>query len=143
MRASENVQLSRVDSIAHRMTSQRRAVLNVLQETLDHPTADEIFHRVRHNMSRVSLATVYRNLDVLVAQNLVKLIESPGYARRYDIVTEHHYHIRCVECGMVDDVELSRLPDFSALVTRSGSFEVLSTRLEFEGRCGLCCEKQN
>ncbi len=143
MSARENGHSVKEVGAAHRMTSQRRAVLNVLQETLDHPTADDVYHRVRNKLSRVSLATVYRNLDVLVAQNLVKLIESPGHPRRYDIVTEQHYHIRCVECGVVEDVQVSRLPDLGALVSQSGSFEVLTTRLEFDGRCGSCCEKQD
>jgi len=143
MSASQNGHLSGNAGAGHRMTSQRRAVLNVLQETLDHPTADDVYHRVRRGMPRVSLATVYRNLDVLVAQNLVKLVESPGHPRRYDIVTEQHYHIRCVECGVVEDVQVDRLPDLSALVSQSGSFKVLATRLEFEGRCGSCCERQN
>ncbi|MCB2212209.1 transcriptional repressor [bacterium] len=126
------------DTTPHRMTSQRRAVLEVLHDTLDHPTADEVYLRVRDKLPRVSLATVYRNLDVLAELGQVRVIEFPGRPRRYDAMTDLHYHIVCVECGKVVDVHLSQLPDLGAMVARTGAYEVLATRLEFEGRCSEC-----
>ncbi len=126
------------EATPHRMTSQRRAVLEVLNDTLDHPTADEVYLRVRDKLPRVSLATVYRNLDVLAELGQVKVIEFPGRPRRYDAMTDPHYHIVCVECGKVEDVHLSQLPDLGAMVAKTGAYEVLAARLEFEGRCSEC-----
>ncbi|MBS1262668.1 MAG: Peroxide-responsive repressor PerR [Calditrichaeota bacterium] len=120
------------------MTAQRKAVLDVLHRWHDHPTADEVFLRVRKLLPKVSLATVYRNLDVLAEQDEIQVIEFPGQPRRYDAVTRPHYHIVCVECGRVEDIHLDRVPDLGALVQRTGAYEVLATRLEFEGRCSRC-----
>lgn len=124
--------------VAQRMTAQRQAVFDVLQSCLDHPTADEVFVRVREALPRVSLATVYRNLDVLAEQGLVNVIEFPGRPRRYDAITEKHYHIVCVKCNSVQDVHLDQLPDLGRMVARTGAFQVLATRLEFEGICESC-----
>ena len=93
---------------------------------------------VRPLLPRISLGTVYRNLDVLTRQGLVRVIEFPGRPRRYDVVTESHYHIVCVRCGNVEDIHLDALPNLGRMVQRSGSFRVLATRLEFEGVCSRC-----
>ncbi len=127
--------------LQHRMTSQRAAVMDILKAKLDHPTADDVFHRVRKRMPRVSLATVYRNLDVLAEMGQVIVLECPNHPRRYDVTTEPHYHIRCVECGNVEDVRLVNMPDLAAMVMRECGHEVLSTRLEFDGFCFDCKTK--
>jgi Fe2+ or Zn2+ uptake regulation protein len=66
------------------------------------------------------------------------VIEVSGEPRRYDGDMSSHYHIRCVKCGRIEDVELDRVPDLGSVAFRSGDFRMLSMRLEFEGICRSC-----
>ncbi|MFH0882336.1 MAG: transcriptional repressor, partial [bacterium] len=114
------------------------ALLDELKATRKHPTADELFHTLRHRLPRISLATVYRNLDRLVEDGLIRVLDIPGQPRRYDGDLTSHYHVRCVNCGRVDDVMLDRVPDLGKLACRSGNYRILGMRIEFEGLCEKC-----
>lgn len=100
-----------------------------------HPTAEEIYHAVREKLPRISLGTVYRNLDVLSASGLAQKIEMCGCQRRFDGRVDQHYHIRCVRCGKVDD--LTDKPVIKMKIN-STCYEVLGHRLEFVGLCLSC-----
>jgi len=126
----------------HRMTKQRLTLLNELKSVKDHPTADELFQRVRETLPRISLATVYRNLELLSEQGLIKTIEMPGMPRRYDGDVYPHYHLRCVECNRVVDIDSRVVPDISSVIRQTGHYEILAMRLEFDGICEECRKKQ-
>jgi len=85
------------------MTKQRRVILDELRKLKSHPSADELYRRVRRFLPRISLGTVYRNLEVLSQQGVVQKVELGGPQRRYDGDATTHYHVRCVECGRVED----------------------------------------
>src|SRR5918993_1264911 len=118
-----------------RYTDQRAAVYRFLINTDVHPTADDVFTTVRHDIPDISLATVYKSLETLVGCGLaVKLTYGDGSAR-YDGRTDPHPHARCLGCGAVLDVP-GRL-DASAL-ERLGpvhGFAVEGYRLELVGYC--------
>jgi len=123
------------------MTKQRRAILDELRRERHHPTASELYSRLRNRLPRISLGTVYRNLAVLSREGVVRRIESPGEETRFDGSDEEHDHIRCVSCGRVDDVlgtpaalDEGRLPELAG-------YEVLGHRLEFFGVCPECRDK--
>ena len=82
-----------------RMTPQRRVILELLTAQRWHPTADELFHAVRRRLPRISLATVYRNLDLLAQTGHVLRLDPPEGPRRFDGFTEGHTHARCSRCG--------------------------------------------
>lgn len=126
-----------------RMTRQRMALLERLRESHDHPTADELFRRLQPDLPKLSLATVYRNLDRLADEGHIRVINVPGEPRRFDGDLSSHYHVRCVECGKISDVELDRIPDLGAAAYRTGSFKILSMKLEFEGVCDDCLRKKS
>lgn len=121
-----------------RMTRQRAVLLEVLRESQAHPTADELHTKVREKLPNVSLATVYRNLELLTNQGEIRTIELPGMPRRYDGDTYPHYHLHCVECGRIVDIDHRVLPDMGTLLKMTGRFEVLRMRLELEGICEDC-----
>jgi Fur family peroxide stress response transcriptional regulator len=121
-----------------RFTEQRAAVFRFLTGTDSHPSADEVFLAVRHELPGISLATVYKSLETLVGCGLaVKLTYSDGSAR-YDGRTDPHHHARCLSCGRVVDVPGHLADgDFEELRDRAHGFIVTGYRLEL---CGFCPE---
>jgi Fur family ferric uptake transcriptional regulator len=127
------------DECRRRMTAQRRIILRELQRMArKHPTAEEIFLRVRKVLPRISLGTVYRNIDVLHRCGQALKVEPGSPQMRFDGRVDDHYHIRCVRCGMVDDLELPACPDIRKAVKDDMGFEILGHRLEFVGLCPKC-----
>ena len=125
------------------MTRQRRAILETLAGCGDHPTADEVYRLVRRRMPRMSLGTVYRNLEVLSERGLIQRLEVGGARRRFDGETGEHYHVRCVECNRVDDVSVEEAPFVRGAVRGAGGYEILGHRLEFVGLCHKCLERRS
>jgi Fur family ferric uptake transcriptional regulator len=127
------------------MTPQRRVILDLLREKRWHPTAVELFRAVRRRLPRVSLGTVYRNLDLLSQAGKIGRVDPPEGPRRFDGFMERHTHARCVSCGNVEDLEYSgpgwtevlRVVTGGSETTESG-FRLTGHRIEFEGTCARC-----
>ena len=102
----------------YRMTHQRQVILEETNKDQTHPTADEIYERVRKKLPRISMGTVYRNLEILSSCGIIHRLE-PGLPQmRFDCNTRDHYHITCVQCGKIEDAPigtsdnaLENLPD--------------------------------
>jgi Fur family ferric uptake transcriptional regulator len=125
------------------MTEQRKIVLSAVRKIRRHPTVDEVYTHVRRRLPRISLATVYRNLELLAAQGLIRQVDFARPQQRYDHRLHDHYHIRCVQCGRVDDVPID---PFSALEYDAkccGDYRVLGHRLEFYGVCPTCQKRKD
>jgi Fe2+ or Zn2+ uptake regulation protein len=124
-----------------RFTRQRAAVYDFLCSTTSHPTAEQVFAAVREVVPHISLATVYKALDALVATTLAtKLADGTGKTR-YDGQSQPHYHLRCLKTGQIRDLPLpydphlvARLaPDLIEELGRQG-FQVIGHRLELVGQ---------
>jgi Fe2+ or Zn2+ uptake regulation protein len=123
-----------------RCTRQRAAVFACLQAAESHPTAEQVFASVRGRMPHISLATVYKALEALVESGLAtKLVAANGSAR-YDARSDHHYHLRCLRSGAVEDVPTEFDPDLIAKIDpglgpklASKGFHVTGYRLELVG----------
>lgn len=120
-----------------RMTKQRMIIMDELRKTRRHPTADELYVSVRARLPRISLGTVYRNLDTFAASGDILKLESAGSTRRFDAFTEPHQHIRCTMCGCMADVESSFTPSSLQSVSVPG-FAVTAVRIDFDGICDAC-----
>jgi Fur family ferric uptake transcriptional regulator len=123
-----------------RMTPQRKVILEELCKVCTHPGADEIYRIVRRYLPRISLGTVYRNLEVLVDQGKIQKIESAGAMKRYDGNPEPHYHIRCVVCGKLDDAAIDTIREIDQAITAENDYVILGHRLEFRGVCPDCAQ---
>lgn len=120
-----------------RMTRQRKVILDELRKVTSHPTADEIYEMVRPILPRISLGTVYRNLDLLAETGEILRLEHAGAQKRFDGNTMPHQHVRCIKCGRVGDVMSPlEVPAFSQLDVPG--FTVTAARVEFEGVCDGC-----
>ncbi|AEB09989.1 Fur family transcriptional regulator [Desulfobacca acetoxidans] len=125
-----------------RPSLQRRIILEELQKQKNHPSVQEIFTKVKLRLPKISLATVYRNLEQLAASGLIHKLEPATGERRFDSELHEHYHIRCVQCGKIADAPLPALPDLDRSCSELSNFTILGHRLEFLGICPQCREQQ-
>jgi Fur family ferric uptake transcriptional regulator len=123
-----------------RITKQRQLILEELKKVVTHPTADELYRMVRERMPRVSLGTVYRNLETLSGRGVILKLELAGTQRRYDATTANHYHIRCNKCGCVEDLPMKVFDNLEGEARRATAFAITGHRLEFEGVCPKCAK---
>lgn len=129
-----------------RMTRQRKIILEEVQNGMAHLTADEVYERVRKSLPKISMGTVYRNLDVLATAGLIKKLE-PHYSQmRFDGNLGEHYHIVCTRCGTISDADIEpsdntieKLENALGNLTRYGIF---GHKLEFLGLCPKCLEQE-
>ena len=121
-----------------RNTRQRRVILEELQRLDSHPGAAELYEIVRRRLPKISLGTVYRNLDLLVRNGVIRKLDYGGGESRFDADLSEHCHVRCVRCGRIDDVDevLGKWPG-AACKTLHG-YRILGHRLEFSGICPAC-----
>lgn len=127
----------------HRMTRQRRLILETLQRVKSHPTADELYSMVRRKCPHLSLGTVYRNLDVLNRCGLALKLDRVGMQARFDGDTSEHWHVRCRECGRVDDVFQRPVQVEQETVRNETGYRILGYSLEYEGICPRCQEEMS
>lgn len=124
-----------------RYTLQRGAVLAYLETVESHPTAEEVYQAVRRGLPNISLATVYKALEALVAARLASKLTNGDGSARYDCRGDSHYHLRDVATGEVRDLStpfdpalLEKLdPQLADRLAQDG-FEVTGYRLEVLGR---------
>lgn len=127
-----------------RHSEPRRILLEELQGRPDHPTAAELHESIRHRLPRVSLGTVYRNLELFERQGLLRKLVQPGGRARYDAELHPHAHIRCVECGRIADAPEAPAPaekSGAQLPTDLEGFRILGARLEYFGLCPACRQR--
>jgi len=124
-----------------RLTPQRKIILEVLRGTRSHPTADEVYDMVRERLPNVSLGTIYRNLDFLHSQGIIRKLDKLGSQMRFDACIDPHLHVCCIECGKVGD-----LPADAASVSlrrdagmdTQCAFRITGHWLELYGICADC-----
>jgi Fur family transcriptional regulator, peroxide stress response regulator len=130
----------------YRMTHQRQVILEEVVKDPGHPTADEIYERVRKKLPRISMGTVYRNLDILVSSGFISRIQ-PGLPQmRFDGKTREHYHVTCLRCGKIENAPIEPFGDtlntLELALGRLTKFGIFGHKLEFMGLCKECMEKE-
>lgn len=88
-----------------RATPQLAAIYEVLRAAHDHPTADQVFRRVRSRLPRLSLGTVYRNLEKLREQGRLRVVRLASGEAHYDAMVAPHDHFICEGCHAVLDLD--------------------------------------
>lgn len=121
-----------------RLTPQRLAILKVLVSNDTHPSAEQVFERVRQDFPTTSLATVYKTLAVLKETGQVTELGFCDDANRYDLATEPHAHLVCVSCKTILDPEVDSISQVSQQVAAKYGFKLLNQRMDFFGICPRC-----
>lgn len=128
-----------MDSLPNmRLTTQRQIILEELASVTSHPTANEVYDMVRRKLPRIGLGTVYRNLELMAESGIILKLEVGGTQKRFDATTDPHYHIRCMSCGKVDDINVSVQHEINMRAAEVSSYSILSHHIEFTGICKDC-----
>jgi Fur family transcriptional regulator, peroxide stress response regulator len=122
------------------MSRQKELIYNLVSSTVSHPTADWVYQNARRKMPRISLGTVYRNLNTLAREGRILAIANSRDPVRYDANTTHHSHLKCIGCGLMLDVLQTDI-DFVPRSPKTRQFQVLEYRVEFLCLCPDCREK--
>ena len=127
------------------VTEQRRAIFAVLAASREHPSAEQIHRAVRGRLPRLSLATVYKNLEALRAIGAVSDVNSLHEHGRYEAALpgtaagrRPHHHLVCIRCRKVLDLHDQRLDAFRPTAHDVQGFEVRAVRVQVEGLCPHC-----
>jgi Fur family transcriptional regulator, ferric uptake regulator len=121
-----------------RNTRQRQLILDELKKLTTHPTAATLHRIVSRRLPKISLGTVYRNLDLLARTGVIQKLESGGEEARFDGNLTPHCHIRCVKCGRLDDIPPQSLDPLGGVKNDFNGYCVLGHRIEFFGVCPQC-----
>ena len=121
-----------------RMTRQRRVILEELRKVKTHPSADEVYEMVRKRLPRISLGTVYRNLEILSESGEIKKLEPGSSLKRFDGNPSEHFHIRCIRCSRIADMPMASDFEIDLADMTPTEYEILGHRLEFFGLCPHC-----
>ncbi|KAB2954536.1 transcriptional repressor [Heliorestis acidaminivorans] len=121
-----------------RLTKQKSLILDLILGTKCHPTADWVYQEARQHIPDISLGTVYRNLNALANQGLIREMNYAGSSSRYDGDVSQHYHFTCQSCGNVFDLPLEAFTMIDNLVEEQEGHSVEAHRLEFYGTCKTC-----
>ena len=124
--------------MTQRNTIQRTLVLDAVRQLHNHATAEEIFQSVVKLHPSVSRATVYRNLSRLVDDGEIRRLEIPNEPDRFDHLCHQHYHVKCVKCQRIFDVDMEYLGEIDSKIKDSHGFDIVGHDLVFWGICPEC-----
>jgi Fur family ferric uptake transcriptional regulator len=119
------------------MTRQRRTILEELRKVDTHPGADDVYEMVRRQLPKISLATVYRNLEQMAKEGLIMKLDG-GSQKRYDGNPEVHYHFRCLGCEAMIDLPFEPSAEIQKMIASLSNFEITDYKLDFTGLCPKC-----
>ena len=126
------------DAPRRHRSRQRDRIRSWIRQTDAHPTAAEIHEALRPEMSALSLGTVYRNLEVLVAEGEVDEVPSAVGAMRYDGNVEPHHHFNCEGCGRILDVDMPVPRGLTRRLAEQRGLRSNRVRISFFGLCTSC-----
>lgn len=129
-----------LEQAGSRYTRQRAAVFKFLRSVHTHPTAEDVYTCVRRSIPSISLATVYKCLEALVACRMASKLSPGDGPSRYDCRTDNHYHFRCLNTHQIRDLDLAHDPNLLQKLDpqlmdnlRKQGFHVTDYRLELVG----------
>lgn len=124
-----------------KVTPQRLAIYNVLCNTKAHPTAEMIFNKLQPYYPTMSLATIYKTIDILKEIGLIQIINVGEDSLRYDAIVEQHPHIRCTVCNKVEDIMGFDFTPAVKKVSDTTSYDLSGQQFYFYGVCPECQAK--
>ena len=121
-----------------RHTIQKDLVLQAVRTMKRHVTAEEVYEFVKEQHPNIGKGTVYRNLGVLAEEGSIRRVEIPDGPDCFDFTLPEHYHIRCVKCGRVFDVDMEAPSDLMGQVRDTHGMKFLEYDILFKGICADC-----
>ena len=119
------------------MTKHGKMIADVVLASHDHPTAEQIYNRIRQSGGQISMATVYNNLKVLVAEGVLRKLTLDGSPDRFD-KPSYHNHLICECCGKLTDI---RLRDLTDVIEQETGKHITSYDIRVSYLCDACKQK--
>ena len=117
-----------------RMTSQRQIIIQVIEESDDHPDVDQLYLRSVELDNTISIATVYRTVKLLEEAGLIERLEFGDGRSRYEEAGEHHEHLVDIETGEVHEFYNEELETLKAEIARQMGYDLIDHKLELYGK---------
>jgi Fur family transcriptional regulator, peroxide stress response regulator len=124
----------------HRATSQRIVVYEALWKAGSHPNVSDIHKYASKTDPTISLATVYKNLQLFSEIGLVREMGFRDGSTRYDPDVDFHINLICIKCGSIEDFDCISIDDIAPNLNQRAGFKVLSHNFEVRGFCSRCRE---
>ena len=121
-----------------KITHHRLAILKYLDKHHNHPTADEIYSKLKTKNPSLSKTTVYNSLDILQKNGLIKMLTICGSEYRYDFKEGMHHHFLCNNCGKIIDIDIA-CPNIEKVAQYGHVIE--EVHRYFKGICKNCIDK--
>jgi Fur family peroxide stress response transcriptional regulator len=122
----------------YKATTQRIAICRFVLHSRDHPSAQRIYSEVKKVHPTVSLATVYKTLQILTEQGLIQELGLPESQARFDSYVEPHINLVCLQCGRIQDFDDSAAREMVERVTAKAEFMRTGQRIDIYGMCKTC-----
>lgn len=121
-----------------KVTPQRLAIYEVLKTCNMHPTAEGIYNIISADYPTMSLATVYKTLDLLKEANIIQELNICGNTSRYDVNPKPHPHIVCTKCGKIQNLDVNLSKNLLNKARRTSGYNIDNYQLYFFGVCPYC-----
>ena len=125
----------------YKATTQRIAICRFALHSRDHPTARRIYSEVRKVHPTVSLATVYKTLQILTKHGLIQELDFPQSQARFDSYVGPHINFVCLQCGNIQDLDDDAARGIVERMTAKTEFKRTGQRLDIYGICKICRNK--
>ena len=125
-----------------KVTPQRLAVYDALQNTTEHPNAEMLYNMLLPRYPAMSLATVYKTMEIFDQIGLAQVLNIGEDSYRYDARMENHPDVRCNTCGRVDDIMEFEDEAIMSQVAKLSDYKLTGRQLYFYGECPKCQEKK-
>lgn len=126
----------------YKSSKQRDLILNYLKNMNGHVSAEQIFQDLNSDGTKISLATVYRNLNILCDMHEIKKIAHPIDGYQYDKTCKPHYHLHCTRCDRILDLDIPYNENYNKEMSELTGLPISTHDMMVEGICKDCLEKQ-
>jgi Fur family peroxide stress response transcriptional regulator len=141
MNRSQKSDTSIIDTLrkkGYKATAQRIAICRFVLNSREHPNAQKIYAEVKKIHPTVSLATVYKTLQILTEQGLIQELNLSGSKARFDSYVKPHVNLVCLQCGKIQDIDDNAAREMVERVTTKAEFTRTGQRIDIYGICKAC-----
>ncbi len=121
---------------------QREAILTYLRSTTSHPTAESVYFKIREEFPKISLGTVYRNLNLLADSGEILRLSCGDGVEHFDATVEPHHHFICRTCDSVLDLQMKWQDMIDREAEKNFSGEIDGHEIYFYGTCSKCLKQK-
>ena len=122
--------LEKCKKLGLKLTEQRKIIVKVLSNSIDHPDVESVHKRASKIDKRIGIATVYRTIKLFEDNNLLEKHEFKGYSSRYETVRENHHHLIDIKSGKVKEFRNTLVDAMQKQVAKEMGYKLIDYRLE-------------